>query len=256
MGRFKHSIIQSKYGIVCFKHSILQSKHPFLQSRNAILQVKHAFIVLPGLSFSSSMHFVDSNMPFFNSNIWSFNPNVYFFNQILKLKHYTINSAFNFDRKCWNPAVETFCTLILRYEIQIINSNIVSIQTFTSAIQTFTSAIQTFSSAVQSFSSSPVVWNRGDSVKEGYGRADADGGLNLLVNCHLLGNASFGFFFNFFFNLNWFNILLSVKQRKRYGMFLLVFQPNQSEFAVELGTLVDTPSGKTTISHYSWTFTG
>ena len=71
-GRFKHSIIQSKYGIVCFKHSILQSKHPFLQSRNAILQVsKHALIVLPGLSFSSSisMHFVDSNMPFFNSNI-------------------------------------------------------------------------------------------------------------------------------------------------------------------------------------------
>ena len=126
MGRFKHSIIQSKYGIVCFKHSILQSKHPFLQSRNAILQVKHAFILLPGQSFSSSMHFVDLNMPFFNSNIWSFNPNVYFFNQILKLKHYTINSAFNFDRKCWNRAVETFCTLILRYEIQIINSNILS----------------------------------------------------------------------------------------------------------------------------------
>ena len=38
--------------------------------------------------------------------------------------------------------------------------------------------------------------------------------------------------------MNWFYILLSVKQRKRYGMFLLVFQPNQSEFAVELGTLV------------------
>ena len=55
-----------------------------------------------------------------------------------------------------------------------------------------------------------------DSVKHGYGRADADGGgrraegalkkrrrrrnrmlmmLNLLVNCHLLRNASFGYFF-------------------------------------------------------------
>ena len=174
MGRFKHSIIQSKYGIVCFKHSILQSKHPFLQSRNAILQVKHAFLVLPGLSFSSSMHFVNSNMPFFNSNIWSFNPNVHFFNEILKLKHYTINSAFNFDRKCWNPAVEIFCTLTLRYEIQIINSNIVS--QCSCAVARFkhslNSAIQTFSSAVQTFSSSPVVWNRGDSVKRGYGRAD------------------------------------------------------------------------------------
>ena len=33
-------------------------------------------------------------------------------------------------------------------------------------------------------------------------------------------------------------ILLSVKQRKRYRMYLLVFQPNQSEFAVELRALV------------------
>ena len=54
-----------------------------------------------------------------------------------------------------------------------------------------------------------------DSVKRGYGRVDADGGwgflkkkprkkkiarmlilLNFLVNCHLLRNASFGYFFN------------------------------------------------------------
>ena len=61
-----------------------------------------------------------------------------------------------------------------------------------------------------------------DSVKRGYGQADADGGwrmglkkkkktrkkniarmlilLKFLVNCHLLRNAGFGYFF--FFNLN------------------------------------------------------
>ena len=57
--------------------------------------------------------------------------------------------------------------------------------------------------------------------------------LNLFVNCHLI-NASFGYFF--FFEL--ICISLSVKQRKHYRMFLLEFQPNQSEFAVELRTLV------------------
>ena len=59
--------------------------------------------------------------------------------------------------------------------------------------------------------------------------------LNLLVNCHLLRNASFGFFF---LSFEFIYILLSAKQRKCYGMFLLVFQPYQSEFTVELRTLV------------------
>ena len=107
------------------------------------------------------------------------------------------------------------------------------------------------------------------TVKRGHGRANADGGwrmrtedggwrtadggrrmglfkkkknrmfivLNLLINCHLLRNASFGYF-SFFCWFELIYILLSVKQRKRYRMFLLVFQPNQTEFVVELRTLV------------------